>query len=340
MDPISQGAVGAAFSQTAASRESLRAYAIFGCLAGMAPDLDVFIQSSTDPLLFLEYHRHFTHALVFIPVGALIVTSVLFRLFRHPLSWQQAYLAAFIGYATHGLLDACTSYGTLLLWPFSDVRVAWNNVSVVDPLLTLPLLGLIISSAISRKRRYAVAAVAWLLTYLGLGMVQHERASDAARQMALAKGHQPYKLAVKPGFGNLILWKTIYQHDGAFYVDAVRVAGDTQVCPGDSAEVYLAARHLPELAGNSQQAKDIERFRWFSQDYLAAWGGPGNIIDVRYAAVPNEITPLWGIHVDTQAPPSAHVKFVPNRRATTAQSEALWNLITGSGCHPLEGPPL
>jgi membrane-bound metal-dependent hydrolase YbcI (DUF457 family) len=190
MDPISQGAVGAAFSQTAASRESLRAYAIFGCLAGMAPDLDVFIQSSTDPLLFLEYHRHFTHALVFIPVGALIVTSVLFRLFRHPLSWQQAYLAAFIGYATHGLLDACTSYGTLLLWPFSDVRVAWNNVSVVDPLLTLPLLGLIISSAISRKRRYAVAAVAWLLTYLGLGMVQHERASDAARQMALAKGHQ------------------------------------------------------------------------------------------------------------------------------------------------------
>ena len=77
MDPISQGAIGAAFAQSATSAEKIRAYAIFGCLAGMAPDLDVFIQSSTDPLLFLEYHRHFTHALIFIPFGAALVAAVL-----------------------------------------------------------------------------------------------------------------------------------------------------------------------------------------------------------------------------------------------------------------------
>ena len=80
MDPISQGALGAAFSQATAKKEKLRAAALLGCLAGMSADLDVFINSSTDPLLFLEYHRHFTHALLFIPFGAAIVTLVLYIL--------------------------------------------------------------------------------------------------------------------------------------------------------------------------------------------------------------------------------------------------------------------
>ena len=48
------------------------------------------------------------------------------------------------GYATHGLLDACTSYGTVLFWPFSNERLTWNNISIVDPLLTIPALILLL----------------------------------------------------------------------------------------------------------------------------------------------------------------------------------------------------
>ncbi len=70
MDPISQGAAGAILPQTFASVEKTRVYVLLGALAGMAPDLDVLIRSPTDPLLFLEYHRQFTHALLFVPIGA------------------------------------------------------------------------------------------------------------------------------------------------------------------------------------------------------------------------------------------------------------------------------
>ena len=48
-----------------------------------------------------------------------------------------------MGYATHGLLDSCTSYGTQLFWPFSDVRVAWDTMSIVDPLFTVPYWSLL-----------------------------------------------------------------------------------------------------------------------------------------------------------------------------------------------------
>ena len=335
MDPISQGAVGAVFAQSATSAEKIRAYAIFGCLAGMAPDLDIFIQSSTDPLLFLEYHRHFTHALVFIPFGAAIVAAVLFKLLRHKLTWWQAYFACLIGYATHGLLDACTSYGTQLFWPFSTTRVAWNHVSVVDPLFTLPLLLMVVISLRKHSRRWAAAGVLWIVCYLSFGLIQHNRAIQGAQLMAAQQGHTPERLTVKPGFGNLLLWKSIYAYNGVYHVDAIRVGTTTEFCPGDHVDIFDAKKHLPELDLNSQQARDIERFRWFSDNYLAPFGEPGNIIDVRYAAVPNDINPLWGIRIDSHAGNTAHVAFVPNRRTSGAQTQALLDLLAGKGCAPI-----
>ncbi|MDA8555727.1 metal-dependent hydrolase, partial [Luminiphilus sp.] len=59
MDPLSQAAIGAAASQSGSSGANIRHALWIGALAGMAPDLDVFIRSDQDPLLFLEYHRQF-----------------------------------------------------------------------------------------------------------------------------------------------------------------------------------------------------------------------------------------------------------------------------------------
>ena len=78
MDPISQGIVGAAFAQTTDNKNNMIKIGIIGFMAGLAPDLDVLIRSSTDPMLSLEYHRQFTHSLFFIPFGALIFALVIF----------------------------------------------------------------------------------------------------------------------------------------------------------------------------------------------------------------------------------------------------------------------
>ena len=78
MDPITQGTFGGLFSQFFSSKKKITVATIIGVLAGLAPDLDVFIKSSYDPLLSLEYHRQFTHSFIFIPLGALIVTCLLY----------------------------------------------------------------------------------------------------------------------------------------------------------------------------------------------------------------------------------------------------------------------
>ena len=336
MDPISQGTVGALAAQCASEPGKARAVALVGCIAGIAPDVDVFIGSPTDTLLFLEYHRQFTHALLFIPVGAAVVALATHWLVRHRLWLRETYLACLAAYATHGLLDACTSYGTQLFWPFADVRLAWNNVSVVDPLFTLPVLALTVAAAVRRRRLLAWLAVAWALGYLALGVLQGQRALAAGAELAESRGHVPARLTAKPGFGNLLLWKIVYEDGGRYHVDAVRTGMDASVCPGATVPALRLKRDLPWLDPASQQAQDVERFRWFSADYIALDPNvPNRVIDIRYSVVPNQVKPLWGIDLRPGAVASEHAVFVSDRAARRDAYVAIADLLRGTGCAPV-----
>ena len=97
MDPFTQGIVGTTVAQSGAKKDTLIIASFIGLLAGLAADLDIFIRSSDDPLLFLEYHRHFTHSIFFIPFGALICSIVFYNLFtkRNNLSFKKTYFFHF-----------------------------------------------------------------------------------------------------------------------------------------------------------------------------------------------------------------------------------------------------
>jgi len=328
LDPLTQGALGAAFAQSAAESRRIRSASVLGALSGMAPDLDVLISSSTDPLLFLEYHRHFTHALAFIPVGALICAGVLHWFVRKRLSFGWTYLFCLLGYASHGLLDACTTYGTQLLWPFSDMRVAWHLVSVVDPAFSVPLGIVVLLTFLRRQRIWAWIGLAWCALYLSLGYWQNQRVIAAGWELAGARGHAPLRLEAKPGFANLLVWKLVYEYDGHYYVDAVRAGLMMQIYPGSQAQKLDPAEHLPWLSSGSVQALDLERFRWFSNDYLAI--RPDNeVVDVRYSVVPNEIEPLWGIRLRPHAAEDAHVSYFTQRQAGPAALRRLLAMLAG-----------
>ena len=96
MDPVTQGAFGAIFAQTISNKKKILFGSIVGCCAGLAPDLDIFIRSVSDPLLKLEYHRQFTHSIIFIPIGALIVTLFSRILFKKYLSFGESQRVAIV----------------------------------------------------------------------------------------------------------------------------------------------------------------------------------------------------------------------------------------------------
>ena len=332
MDPVSQGAFGAIFSQTISNKKKLLFGSILGCMAGMAPDLDIFIRSDTDPLLKLEYHRQFTHALIFIPIGAFLVALFSRLLFRKYLSWIETYFICFIGYATHGLLDACTSYGTQLFWPFSDVRISWNNISVVDPFLTIPILICVIIAIIRKSKFVSFLGVSYIFLYLGFGAFQANRAEEVGNEIALSRGHQKIGLTIKPSLGNLFLWKAIYEDRSFYYVDAVRLFTEKEYCEGTKIKKLNNLTDLNGLDKKSQQYLDIKRFSWFSQGYLGVGKEKNIIIDVRYSAVPNEVDGLWGIKIDTSKNHTQHVDWIVNSSDYGTKWKKFFNLLLGKGC--------
>jgi inner membrane protein len=330
MDPLSQGVVGATLSQSASARSRVATAGVLGFLAGMAADLDVLIRSSTDPLLFLEYHRQFTHSLVFIPLGGLLCALLLHLPIgrRRQLRFRETFFYTTLGYGTHALLDACTTYGTMLFWPFSDVRIAWNTISIIDPLFTLPLLAAVILAGRGGRPLFARLALVWAFTYLGLGVYQRNAAIVMGQELAGARGHTPLRLEAKPSFGNILLWKVVYETADTYHVDAVRASLAPRVYPGDTVGKLDIARDLPWLDPDSQQARDVERFRWFSNGYIARDPLISNrIIDIRYSMIPNELAPLWSIELHPGASATEHVDYRVHRDASGDRARRLWQML-------------
>ena len=330
MDPLTQGTLGAVLAQTGADKSKIKVAAVLGAFAGLSPDIDVLFRSSEDPLLFLEFHRQFTHSLIFIPIGAFICAALSFRWTRRILTFKEAWWFCFLGFATHGLIDACTTYGTQLLWPFSDVRIAWNNMSIIDPLFTLPILALVIIASIRKKRLVAVTAVAFALTYISFGLIQRDRAAALGTLLAEERGHQPVRLEAKPGFANLLVWKLVYETDDHFYVDAAHVGFSTRVYEGDSILKLDVERDFPWLDEASIQANDIKRFNWFSNNYLAIDPDtPNKVIDIRYSILPNTIDALWAITINREKQNEQHVGYVTNRQSSPEQLDIYWRMLKG-----------
>ena len=330
MDPLTQGLVGAAAAQAFFTKQLGSKAWLLGAVGGVLPDADVFIRSDTDPLLEIEYHRQFTHALAFIPFGGALAGAPWLIREKYRQQWKVVLGAATAGYATHGLLDACTTYGTQLLWPFSTLRVAWNCISIVDPLFTLVLLIGVIWAARRASWKPAAVALGLCLLYLGLGTVQRERAEAAQDRVVAMRGQEATRQAVFPTIGNLLVWRSLYEAADTLYADRIRVPliGQRAWTPGNSVPKLTLQDLPPELRSRPRIREDFQRFRWFSLGWVArAPGTPEVIGDVRYSLRTDAFDPIWGIRFYPDATIPTH--WVDRTRDRELRLEDLWHEITG-----------
>jgi len=337
MDNITHGALGIAMALLVAPAGLRKKAALAGLIAAELPDFDVFFFSASDPLFSLQVHRHFTHALVMIPVLAVlgVVLANLFRrLFRRESVWRGMWLPALAAAATHGLCDTWTSYGTHLLWPFSDRRESWDLIAVIDPLLTLPLAVCVVIGWKRARWQPALTGLVWVCFYLGLCLLQQHRAREAVKAWAAQEGHTVERLTVKPSFGNIMVWRGLYIQNGFCQVVCVRpgITEGVRILGTSSAKLLDPDHPAPPidaLPSDSVQVRDVRRFQHFSDNLMGVHPLRANVIgDLRYASRPDLINPLWGIVVDgTQ--PDRHVKLAVFRDFGDGSTEWLWKRVTG-----------
>jgi len=304
MDPITHGLLGASVSQSVTTRSLGRWAALIGALAGMAPDLDIFIRSSTNPLVAITYHRHFSHSLAFVPLGGLIVALFFILTFKTLRSkWPVVLLAGCIAYLTHSLLDATTSYGTLLWWPFSHQRVAWDLMPIVDPVVTSILAVGVIFSLRKRLAHPARIGLLVFLGYLSLAAWQHHRALTTQTQLVQQRQPLAIKQRVMPLIGHIFVYYSIYISNNQIFLDHIHVPlfGKAYVITGGHLP-WFRQRDLPlSVQTNKKLMHDFNVFSWFSDDYLSAFTEKPLVLgDLRYLRHLSPPQTLWTITFPTQ----------------------------------------
>ncbi|WP_313953254.1 metal-dependent hydrolase, partial [Accumulibacter sp.] len=307
MDPLTHALLGATAAQVALGPRLGRQAWLLGAVGGVLPDADILIRSSADPLLAIQYHRHFTHALAFIPVGGIVAAAPWLARQRHRSNWRPIVAATTIGYATHAVLDACTNYGTHLLWPFSPLRVSWNWITTIGPPLTLILLIGLIFAVRRNSRLPAAVALALGLAYVGTAAWQRERALDVQVRIAAARGHPLDRAEMFPTVGNPLLWRSVYQSGETLYTDRLRVVGveQTRWKEGSTVELLLEKDLPAQARADERVLRDFARFSYFSAGWTArAEADPSVIGDARYSLRTDGFEPIWGVrfHPGTAAP--------------------------------------
>ena len=234
-----------------------------------------------------------------------------------------------LGFLRGILLDACTSYGTQFLVPFSQHRFGWDLISIVDPLFTGALLAGLVVNAIALRRsrreealaeggmrsaergtesqslltsapthRWTWAALGFCAGYLALGAVQKARAHGAQAELAAARGHRRERTEVMPTLANQLVWRSLYLHDGRIYSDRLRVPWLGAVTGREGTSLPLVTRRdlTPAESERNGPLRSFERFAWFSEGWLArAPGDPAVIGDMRYSLSAKAFDPIWGI---------------------------------------------
>jgi inner membrane protein len=361
MDTLSHALLGAAVGQVAFGRRLGWRATVIGVVAAELPDLDFFIHNAADPLLNIELHRHFTHSFAFSPVIAL--AAALPWWFRAAQRAQRLalFLCGLAACWSHILLDACTSYGTQFLVPFTQYRFGWDFISIIDPVFTLALLAGLVANAIASRRRNPVqptaadsalrtphsafqsrwvwAALGFCAAYLTLGAVQKSRAHAAQADLARARGHRIERSEAMPTLGNQLVWRSLYLHDGRLHSDRLRVPwfGPPTVRTGESLPLVTARDLAPAEAARIGRHNSFARFTHFSDGWVArAPGDPTVIGDMRYSLSAQAFDPIWGIRFTAPGAPT-EVEWVSRSHRRSLSPAELWSEITGAhpDYHPL-----
>ena len=134
---------------------------------------------------YLENHRGATHSLILLPLWALAVSWLLAKMLREPGGWRALYGITAMSIALHVAGDLITSYGTMILAPFSDWRAVIGTTFIIDLWFSgIIVVGLAASIAFRKTRIPATTALVVLVGYVGFQYVQRERALEFAARNA------------------------------------------------------------------------------------------------------------------------------------------------------------
>lgn len=169
---------------------------------------------------------------------------------------------------THPILDCFTNWGTQIWQPFSDLRVQWTTVSVVDPIYTVPFALLLIAAALaargSRLRAWLNwSGIAWGCLYLAY-TYWHKQQVNALFEQALQEQQIHYtRYMTGPTIFNNIVWSGMAEGPEHYYYGMFGF-NDTEK---KFTRIVTLPKNHEALANIPPDDRAYQFLRWFSNGY-------------------------------------------------------------------------
>jgi inner membrane protein len=296
MDSLTQIVLGAACGEIALGKKIGNKALLFGAIGGTIPDLDVFLgrvfySNTIDQLMF---HRGFMHSILFAIIGAFAFGYFVHWLYnsgkRKDSTTRKDWIwLFFLSIFTHPILDCFTPYGTQLFLPFSNYRVAFNNIAVADPLYTLPfLISLIVLMFYKRgttKRKWSLKVGIYVSSVYMILTIFNKFYVDSVFEKSFKKAGITYnRFTVQPSILNNILWYGVAETETDYKAGYYSILDKKPVVTS-----FTSVPKNQELLDMSNI--DLKKLTWFSNDYYNLATLPNNEFrynDLRYPLIKND----------------------------------------------------
>lgn len=268
MDLVTQVVLGAAVGELVLGKKAGNKAIVWGAVGGLIPDLDVLITPFFSEVDGLFVHRGFSHSLIFAFLLAPLLGWLIHRLHQKKMDIPRREWTMLIFWAafTHPILDYFTTYGTGAFLPFSDYRVEWGTIGIVDIFYTLPfILVLLLIPFIKRtalwRRRLIVGTLFITSAYL-LGTVGNKLHVNAVFKEAFLNQQISYKqFKTAPLPLSNFLWMGMAETDSGYHM-ALYSNFDSQR-PDDFMFIARNEAKLIAIADN----EDINKLIRFTKGY-------------------------------------------------------------------------
>ncbi|HEX7221283.1 MAG TPA: metal-dependent hydrolase [Burkholderiales bacterium] len=285
-------ALSGALLARATSKQNIPRRVAAGFFACAAPDLD-FVVAFAGPVEYLLNHRGVTHSLVLLPAWALLYSWILAKLLRDPGGWRALYGVTALALFAHIVGDLITSFGTIVLAPFSDWRAAIGTTFIIDLWFSgIILAGLVASAFLHKSRIPAIAASAVLAGYVGFQYVQRQHALRFGDEYARSMELKNPRVSAQPRPVSPFNWTVFVSDDEAHrfsHVNLIRTE-PRRYAPGDGFIARVDSPYLPlnqaiwvtrprygatdqALIKEAWNSAPLAFFRWFAD--LPAFDGMG-----------------------------------------------------------------
>ena len=273
MDSITQAALGAAVGEAILGKKLGNRALAWGLLFGSLPDMDFIVSPFLDTAGYLAVHRGASHSILVMVLASFLLAKPLAKLWkREKITPRRAGAFVFLTWSTHVLIDCFTVYGTSVLWPFSENRVAFNHIFIIDLLYTLPLVVALLWLAFYRSKKRQKKRTRLLKWGLGLSTgyilfsIGMKFIASAGFDADLTRRGIAYERRMEaPTPFNTLLWRSVVDCGDELWV-GYRSVFDP---PSSPVRWTVYPRGKESLAAYGDE-REIRTLKWFSQGWWIA----------------------------------------------------------------------